>query len=186
MGGNPALRALWPTKQEMKDLLAEHGTYKAVARALGRPYTTVVHIGKALGIEQNKPQAQAFPPGHVRFGWDGEEHAALLLGAELARNQTTRDSPYDLLWNGQRIEVKTARPSGRPPNAWLFRTDKNGREGQSDYYFCVGCSPDGAPQTYFLLPTSDVPGEMLKIPLSLRSKWAKYEWKSPTSAKLLG
>lgn len=115
----------------------------------------------------------------VHLGWSGEEHAALLLGAEIARESDPRDQPFDLLWNGARVEVKTARPSAdgpsRPHLGWTFGIGHNDPEA-SDLVFLIACAPDGMPLHYFLIPRADVGRrQTIRISGSLEGKWMQYE-----------
>lgn len=135
------------------------------------------YIVKSLGVSYT-PNGSAMPKSTARLGWNGEEHAAMILGAELARAQHFRDSPFDLFWHGLRVEVKTALPSlaGPPPgvSGWSFSIGRNA--GKSDVFFCICCDEGGLPRAYFLLPASVMPASTLRIPLSLRTKWIQYRW----------
>ena len=98
------------------------------------------------------------------------------------RVHDNRMNEYDLRWQGRRVEVKTAHPSlaGVPPSlGWTFALGRNA--GKNDLYFCIACAENGLPRAYFMIPPAAAPPSILRIPLSLRSKWARYEWR-PTSA----
>lgn len=175
-----AQRDRWPSREEAEEMLREHGTISGVARALDRPVATVRHILKTLGVDLGVPHANAMPRSTTKLGWEGEDHAALVLGAAVVRTQGG-DDPYDLTWHGLRVEVKTARPTwASDPRAlgWTFSIAHNA--GKHDALFCICCAENGLPRAYFLIPADAAPAKMLRIPLSLRSKWARYEWR-PTS-----
>ncbi len=176
-------RGTWPDKATLELLIAEHGSLSGVARAIERSTSMVRYIINKRGIVF-QPTGKSMPKSPNRFGWSGEDHAALILGGEIARKRDNADSPFDVLLGDQRIEVKTARPSlsGAPPGwtGWTFHVKRN--QGKNDAYFCIGCNHDGLPVAYFLIPAEDMRGlSTLRIPTTVRSKWAKYEWRPPTS-----
>lgn len=177
-----AFRATWPAREELERLLVEHGTVSGVARALGRPNSTVKHIIDRLGIDF-RPTGNSMPESANRFGWSGEDHAALILGGTVARQRDNADSPFDVLLGERRIEVKTARPSLSGPGpgtlGWTFALARN--RGKNDAYFCIGCNEDGLPVAYLMIPSSEISVSSLRIPVTMRSKWARFEWRPPTS-----
>jgi hypothetical protein len=174
---NPAAakRDHWPSRAHVQELLDELGTVTAVAERLGRSRSNMLAIVHEYGIE-HRPRGGRMVDCPNRIGWAGEEHAALLLDAEIVRGADPRAQPFDLLWRGQRVDVKTARPSantGSKIRGWTFNVTKG--RGRCDVFFLIACGDEGIPIRYFLIPEQQVDVGMIRIQETLSGRWARYQ-----------
>lgn len=175
-----SVREAWPSRSEMERLLERHGTISATAVVIGRSVTATKNIVDELGVAFVPTQA-TMSESATRFGWEMEDHAADVLGAKIVRRRDPTENPFDLIWNGLRLDVKAARPrpndSRRPDYlTWSFRlASKTGRR-ECDAFFCVLCDVLGKPQRYLLIPAAEAPAFTISVPVTLRSKWARYLW----------
>lgn len=94
--------------------------------------------------------------------WKGrraEIFACGFIDGSTDNNAGALNKGYDLLWNGQRVDVKSCnlykrkfRRGKKTENCsgwWVFNKNK----GYSDYYFCV-CMINNIPVKYYLIPSS--------------------------------
>lgn len=172
-----ARRAKWPTKEQIEALLAQHGTLSAVAVILGRQHPNFRYICDQLGVEW-QPHSRVMEDCPSGFGWSGEEHAALLLRGEVVRTPANRE-PYDVRWRGLRVEVKTARPSasGRDLDQWGWSFNVRHNRGKNDVYFLICCADNGLPAAYLLVPSEHVTQTLIRFPVTMRGKWARFLWR---------
>lgn len=86
---------------------------------------------KRLAYFREYHRKNAPPPKYFRLGEFGE----LLAQRKLNGSKLVNQSGYDLLWNGQRIEVKTSRSREKNGHAFDIRIQK--REGKTDFFLAL-------------------------------------------------
>lgn len=118
--------------------------------------------------------------GNSAFGRQAEIDAKMFLyGAEDVNKNNCKESPYDLLWNGLRVDVKgsTLKKTTKKGNTylrWAFRTNK---QEKCDLFMCLGYGANKDVQFVIIVPSSVCPTS-LSIPVHLNTRWAKYmTWK---------
>jgi len=107
-----------------------------------------------------------------------EEAEAFLNGLGITTTKQTTKAPFDLLANGHRVDVKSARP-GRYGNnhatdmGWIFRIGK--KPHTCDFYLLLCYTKKGKIARRFLVPASVAPHTMLTITPHGRCKYDKYQ-----------
>jgi len=120
------------------------------------------------------------PPKTVfRLGEFGE----LLAQSKMNGSQLVNQSSYDLIWNGQRIEVKTSMAETEGKHMFDIRIQK--REGKTDFFFCLILDEHTKELRHaYLIPSKAISA---KITLSLTPGRSKYErwklWLKPTDSQ---
>lgn len=106
---------------------------------------------------RSKSVARKLKKGSVWMGRKWEIFAAHLLGAKDMNEDVMNQTDFDLLWNGKRVEVKSAEllihQKGFKSRSWSFRT---GDTKRSHYYLLI-CLKNGSPYKIYLVPSSRVP-----------------------------
>lgn len=151
----------------LADDLQRLGSVQAVADMLGVHNKTV--WDRARGIEYQRTCRRG--PGQV--GRIGELIALELLPGSVDQLRTGLE-PFDLLWNGQRVNVKTARPGVQ---GWQFNV-ATGR-GKCDAYFLVALDGTDEYHASWLIPAADCAERSgIVIYPSMRGKWATYRYEA--------
>lgn len=93
-------------------------------------------------------------------GRKGEQIALQILEGSIDMNADGLNKPYDIEWNGLKIDVKTCNlykrkfkrgvKVNKSSGWWVFNKNK----GYSDKYFCI-CMIENIPVRYYLIPKED-------------------------------
>lgn len=110
--------------------------------------------------------------GNTAFGRKAELDALKLLDGSIDCNgNNPKESPFDILWNGLRIDVKASTiKNSKGYMRWAFKTEK---QYKCDMFLCIGYNNDQEIEVILLIPSKIIPSS-LSIPIHLKSRWAKY------------
>ncbi len=142
-----------------------------IAKKYGCSYRTVIdklsrlegvkfsHDNKSLSVE-------------VGIGRYGERIALYLLKGSKDMNNITTHYPYDIEWNGKKIDVKTSNRRNRPNGKiqYSFSTKNN----DCDYYLLIALDDENFPIRFLLVPRNEVTGVSIAFTYGTKSKWDKY------------
>ncbi len=113
------------------------------------------------------------------FARKWEIHIAKVLGAQ-DMNKDAMGKPYDLLWKGNRINLKVSHKfrrktkRGRPVKFcsgwWSFRSSV----GQCDFYLCIGLDDSDDIQKTLLIPACNMPKNGISVGVQKSNKFNKY------------
>lgn len=141
------------------------GSTAAVADEVGVSQAEVWRKADEIGYS-----VTGFRSGGSRLGRLGEELAlALLDGSEDMLHRGTE--PYDLLWNGQRVNVKTATPNKNW--GWSFNTG-SGRDG-CDAFFLVALDHAEDFVAAWLVPVEDC-ARGCRVGTNSNTKYARFRF----------
>lgn len=105
-------------------------------------------------------------------GFNAEKLVMSLISNGKHLTEQNMLSPYDIEWNGRKIDVKSS--SIHITDNWLHWGFKlRGKKTEIDFYLCVGYSNEG--QRFFLVPFEKAPKYNLSIPVDGESKYYRYE-----------
>jgi len=156
--------------EKVYEAVIQNGTPGKAAKVLHLNKKSITSLLKRNGIQYQNDLTKT--GGSTAFGRQAELDAIKFLrNAVDATCNDPQKSPFDLLWEGLRLNVKasTTKDSGYSLR-WSFHTEK---PEQCDYFFCMGYDKKLEVETIFLIPSDAVPIS-LSIPINLKSKWAKY------------
>lgn len=149
----------------LPDDLERLGSTAAVADVVDASQAEVWRRADQIGYSVTK-----FRSGSSRLGRLGEEVALRLLpGAEDALHRGRE--PYDLMWDGQRINVKTATPNKHW--GWSFNTG-TGRD-DCDAFFLVALDDSENFVAAWLVPVGDC-AKGCRVGLSPGTKYAGFRY----------
>lgn len=160
---------------DWSNVLVDYNELKSVskiAKKYGCSYRTVIdklsrlegfkftHDNKSLSVE-------------VGIGRYGERIALQLLKDSKDMNEITTHYPYDIDWNGKRIDVKTSNRRFRPNGKiqYSFSTKNN----DCDYYLLIALDDENFPIRFLLVPREEVNGVTVSFTYGTESKWNKFE-----------
>lgn len=117
---------------------------------------------------------------HLELGRYGEELAlGILEGSEdINQENNNNKAPYDILWNGKRIDVKTSiirRQQYFPESdsrIFKFYTKKKS-EKHCDYFLCIGLDENLKPIRTYMIPYDEAPGNTMSFSAT-NSKYDKF------------
>jgi hypothetical protein len=118
------------------------------------------HDNKSLNVE-------------VGIGRYGERIALQLLPGSKDMNGITTHYPYDIEWNGQKIDVKTSNRRKRDKGKiqYSFSTKNN----QCDSYLLIALDDENYPISFSLVPSEVVNGVSISFTHGSESKWDIYK-----------
>ena len=122
--------------------------------------------------EYKKLHPQYERKGQSGFGRDGELEAIKLLKGAIDRNKNTV-ADYDISWNGQKIEVKTAHLKHYKDGSanWKFYLKR--QKGKVDFFLLL-CFIESELAYSFLIPDSELKVISVNIAFSTVKKYFKY------------
>lgn len=113
------------------------------------------------------------------FARKWEMQIAKMLGAK-DMNEDGMGKPYDLLWDGQRINLKVShifrrkmkrgKAVGFCSGWWSFRSSL----GRCDFYLCIGLNDSDEIKKTLLLPWRNMPKNGLSVGVLKSKKFDKY------------
>lgn len=165
---------IW-TKDEISELpdLARQHSIGEVARILNRTAFSVFHKAQLLGISFSNPNSA------TAIGRKAEEIGCTLLKGAFWVSKHNAHAPYDLEWDGKKINVKSSviqyKEPGKYPR-WSFKTI--GTENFCDLFLLLGFinNKDPLPHRAWLVPASIVPYQHIRIGLNYKNgKYSKFE-----------
>ena len=143
-----------------------------VAKKYGCKYRTVIdhlsvipgfqfsHDNKGLNIE-------------VGIGRYGERIALNLLNGSKDMNRITIHYPYDIEWNGLKIDVKTSNRRNRPNGKFQYSFSTKNKD--CDYYYLIALDDENYPIKILFVPRNAINGVTVSFTYGTKSKWDKYE-----------
>jgi hypothetical protein len=143
---------------------------KKVAEKYNCEPSTVANKLKSYGIRlshDNKPLNV-----EVGVGRYGERIALFLLDGSKDMNDLDILSPYDIEWNGNKIDVKTSRKRSKR-GQYSFST----RKKKCDYFFLIALDEMDIPNRFLFIPGEEIGGSGLAYTFGKKSKWDQYEVK---------
>lgn len=156
-------------KDTLSRLLTEHGSARAVAKAMGWGKSSVARWCRILGIT---------PPCSIhRSARQGESIVASLLPSAEWLAAEDRSAAVDMVWRGIHIDVKSARflPGSNGTPSWSFGMRKS-QVAVADVFVLVAL--DTSPPRFWVLPARVIPsGRNTRIAIyqSARCQWTAYE-----------
>lgn len=154
--------------ETMRNLCLTHSAY-AVAEILGRSVGAVQSQAKRLKVSFAKDETTTL------FGRQAEEYVANMLHGSKLLTKENYHAPYDIDWNGKRINVKasTLRYYKQAKcHYWNFSIRQ--RPDSCDYYLLLGFMKDSKkPVKAWLVPSSFYKGTNIMI--SHNSKGSMFE-----------
>jgi|SRR5690625_4000802 len=166
------------TSNEVTDwsnLLQDYNELKSVskiARKYGCSYRTVIdrlssiqgfkftHDNKSLDVE-------------VGIGRYGERIALMLLKGSKDMNDITTHYPYDIEWNGKKIDVKTSNKRKRPNGKIQYSF--TARNQDCTHYLLIPLDDENNPIKIMLVPRKAVEGVTISFTYGTETKWDKYK-----------
>lgn len=143
-----------------------------VAKKYGCSYRTVIdqlskikgfhftHDNKSLDVE-------------VGIGRYGERIALNLLKGSKDMNEITNHYPYDIEWNGMKIDVKTSNKRFRPNGKIQYSF--TARNKDCTHFLLIALDDNNYPIKILLIPREVVKGVSVSFTFGTISKWDKYE-----------
>ena len=157
--------------------LVEHcGSSRAAARLLGISHSSIRTILRRNRLSY-KVDLENLGTS-TALGRKGELDALKLLSASVDATKNRADeSPFDLLWQGQRIDVKASTINNSGKNLrWSFKTWK---ASKCDFFLCLGYVQHNERAYAWLVPSTIAPQSTV-IPAKSVSKWDDYLfWAKP-------
>lgn len=156
----------------IKEIIEIEGTPTLAGLALGLDKSSITSLMKRNHIEYFTDLTKV--GGITAFGRKAELNALRLLpGSEDATCNDPKKSPFDILWNGKRINVKasTIKSGGKGHyTRWTFQTEK---PEQCDYFFCLGYKGEHHIAVALLIPSNVAP-ICVSFPTTYNTKWMQY------------
>ncbi len=143
-----------------------------IAKKYGCSYRTVVDkLSRLEGFKfthDNKSLNVA-----TGIGRYGEKLALQLLNNSKDMNEITIHYPYDIDWDGKKIDVKTSNRRFRPNGKiqYSFSTKNN----NCDYFLLIALDDENFPIRFLLVPEKEVKGVTVAFTYGVESKWDKYK-----------
>lgn len=165
------------TSNEITDwsnVLKDYEELKSVtklAKKYGCSYRTVIdHLSRIEGFKFTHDNKGLNV--EVGIGRYGERIALRLLKGSKDMNQITTAYPYDIEWNGKRIDVKTSNRRKRKNGKiqYSFST----KNPDCDYYLLIALDDENYPVKILLVPRTAVKGVTVAFTYGTKSKWDKY------------
>lgn len=171
-----AMRVLNVDWCNLREDYARLGSCRAVAKEYGVHHDTVRYHMKLEGLERSFDLTKT--GGASQLGRECELFVlSMLEGAEDVAS-TDPQAPYDILYQGKRINVKRSglkTTLARP--FWGFRATRSDQR-KCDYFACVAYK-DGKPLFMLMVPSSVVPKEGVTVVKSRKSKYMQYlQWEN--------
>lgn len=146
--------------ENVVELYEKHGSTEKVAKAVGVSRNTVIERLKEKGVKFNHDNKSVSTS--VGLGRIGEKIALKYLEKDnvidVTRNKIHH--PYDLSWEGKKVDAKVSRPNRKNKNKWYFNTSA---PHKSDFYFCIGLDERDNIEKMFIFPREVLPKGVLGI-----------------------
>lgn len=157
--------------KNVERLYAEQKSITIVAEMVGCSSTTVRERLKELGHKFTHDN-KSFET-EVGLGRYGERLALSLLKDSKDMNAIFINHPFDIEWEGKKIDVKVSRPRKRKrgQDQYSFSTKNN----DCDYFLLIALDTDDNPRRLFLIPRKDITGKSVAFPYDFNSKWNIYK-----------
>lgn len=143
-----------------------------IAKEYGCSYRTVIdRLSRIQGFKfthDNKPLDV-----EVGIGRYGERIALNLLEGSKDMNSITTHYPYDIEWNGKKIDVKTSNKRKRPNGKIQYSF--TARNQHCTHYLLIALDDENNPIKLLLVPKESVKGVTISFTYGTVSKWDKYE-----------
>jgi len=145
------------------------GSLRAVAEEYGTSSENVRYMMIKLGIDRKFDLSKR--GGNSRKGREAELFMLSLLPGAIDVSATDPQAPFDLMFEGKRVNVKSSK---RRERNWVFRTGEACVQN-CDVFACV-LMEDDVPYKVLMIPSSEVPLTGITIPVSEESKYMKYKY----------
>lgn len=153
------------------ELYERHRSIIKVAEVVGCSLATVrerlyetghkfTHDNKSLNVE-------------VGLGRYGERIALSLLNNSKDMNDIKIHYPYDVEWNGQKIDVKTSKKHKRQRGKPVFSFST--KNTHCDFYLLIALNDDDFPIKFLYVPRKAIVGVSVTFTDGIESKWDKFK-----------
>lgn len=140
-----------------KSIKCSENTVRERLHKIGYRFT---HDNKDLGVE-------------VGLGRYGERLALHLLKGSKDMNISNILSPFDLLWEGKKIDVKVSRP--RQPDRGQRQYSFSTKSGICDYYLLIAVDDNDFPRRFFLVPKDKVKTTSVCFTYDFNTRWDEFK-----------
>lgn len=157
--------------ENIKELYETHKSVIKVAKLIGCSDTTIKERLREIGYQfSHDNKGLALEVGVGRYG---ERISLEILKDSKDMAGQKVNFPYDISWNGLKIDVKTSRLRKRKnrKNHYSFST----KNQSCDYYLLIALDKSDLPIKIWLVPRNIIKTYGICIPCDFSGKWAKYE-----------
>jgi hypothetical protein len=151
--------------KELKSIIKIAGKYNCSARTVNDKLNSMEgfrfsHDNKALDIE-------------VGIGRYGENIAISLLKDSKDMNEISIQYPYDIEWEGLKIDVKTSNRRHRPNGKIQYSFSTKNKK--CDHFLLIALDDNNYPIRILFVPSEDIAGVTVSFTHGTESKWDKYQ-----------
>lgn len=168
-------RGITPFEQKIEidnvlDLYEEYKSAIKVAKLVGCSVTTVKQLMREKGhLFNHDNKGLDREVGLERYG---ERIAGYLLKGSEDLNATSIHAPYDFVWSGMNIDVKTSRKRKRANGKSQFTF--TARNKSCTHYLLIALNENDMPIKLFLIPRDRVSGVTISYTEGTLSKWNEF------------
>lgn len=162
-------------KTDWSNVLKDYDELKSVNKIAKKyncsPRTVIDKLSALKGFKfshDNKPLNL-----EVGVGRFGERIALGLLEGSKDMNEITTHYPYDIEWQGFKIDVKTSNRRFRPNGKIQYSFTANNQN--CTHYVLIALDDSNHPISIFLVPSEKVEGVTISFTFGSESKWDKYK-----------